>query len=142
MYKQQSNNNAGFTLIEVLVTLVIFAVGILGLAMMQLSAIKGNTAAHQATEATLFGSDQIERILSWDYDHANLNSSNDNVYVLPNGEDYTADGNQAYAGGYYNAYWQVSDDTPQTDSKTIDVTVIWQRQGVQKTLSLSTVKVR
>ena len=136
MDTQHSYNDAGFSLIEVLVALAIFSVGILGVGLMQLSAIKGNSVANQLTEATIFASDQIEQMLSWDYDA--LDSTNNNAYTLPNGDDYTADGYQP--DGNYHAYWDILDDTPVTDSKTIDVTIFWDHKGVLKSFSLSAVK--
>lgn len=140
MNKQQRHNDAGFTFIEVLVALMIFSVGILGIAMMQLWAIWGNSMANHLTEATVFGSDQIEQMLSWNYDDDRLKSTNNNTYTLPDGNNTIADGHQADSDNFCHAYWQISDNTPVTDSKTIDVTVFWNRKGELKSFSLSAVK--
>jgi len=53
---------AGLTLIEVLVTIVILAVGLLGMAAMQLSGIRGANSANYRTQATIFANDLAERL--------------------------------------------------------------------------------
>lgn len=144
MNKQQTQtyNDAGFTLIEVLIALMVFSFGILSIGLMQLGAIKGNSMANQLTEATVFGCDQIEQMLSWDYDDDRLKSTNNNAYPLPDGNNLTADGHQADSDNFCHAYWQITDGTPVTDSKTIDVTVYWSRKGELKSFSLSAVKAK
>jgi len=57
----------GFTLIEVLIALVILSVGILGVAKMQLSAIKGNTIARKHTQLIIAAQNQIELIMQMPY---------------------------------------------------------------------------
>ena len=64
----------GFSLIEVLVALVILAVGLLGLAMFQTTAIKGNAIASKWTVATELAQDRLER-----FRHVNWTSIQDNV---------------------------------------------------------------
>jgi type IV pilus assembly protein PilV len=139
-FKRLSNAD-GFTLIEVLITLVVFAVGILGLALMQLSAIKGNSVANRVTQASTLASDQIERIMTWDYADGRLDEDNDNTYTLSNGDDETFDGHEADPSGNYDAFWNVQENTPETGSKTVDVTVIWFDRGQRKELTMSTIKI-
>ncbi len=139
-FKRLSDTD-GFTLIEVLITMVIFAVGILGLAMMQLSAIKGNSIANRVTEASTVASDQIERIMTWDYNDGLLDENNDNTYTLSNGNEVTFDGHEAGPSGNYDVFWNVRENTPRTGSKTVDVTVIWFDRGQRKELTMSTIKI-
>jgi len=131
----------GFTLIEVLIALVVFAVGVLGLALMQLSAIKGNSIANRVSQASTLASDQIERIMTWDYGDGRLDEDNDNTYTLSNGDDVTFDGHQADPQGNYDAFWNVQENIPATGSKTVEVTVIWLDRGQRKELTLSTIKI-
>ena len=139
---QRKHNDAGFTLIEVMIALLVFAIGVLALARMQLAAVKGNATAEGITEAVVFGSDQIEQMLSWDYDDSRLDSSNDGDFTLADGSTITRDGYQADPDGRFDVYWDVTDDSPAADSKTIDIEVYWQWKGDQKTLSLTTAKAK
>ncbi len=140
MYPKLLSDSSGFTLIEVLITLVIFAVGILGLALMQISAIKGNSVANQVTEAANIASDQIEQIFSWDYNDNRLEEDTNGTYTLTNGADQVADGHRLDAGGNYDIIWNVQENTPVADSKTVAVTVIWFDKGQRKELTLTTIK--
>jgi type IV pilus assembly protein PilV len=52
----------GFTLIEVMVSVVILAIGLLGLAPMMAISITGNSFANEATRATVLAQDKIEEL--------------------------------------------------------------------------------
>jgi type IV pilus assembly protein PilV len=54
------NGEAGFSLIEVLVALTILAVGLLGLALLQTSAIKGNAIASKSSISVQVAQDKLE----------------------------------------------------------------------------------
>ena len=66
--------NEGFSLIEVLVALTILAVGLLALALFQVTAIRGNAIASKWTVATQLSQERLDRFrhLPWD----NIVSSN------------------------------------------------------------------
>lgn len=61
MLKAVRAPNMGFTLIEVLVTAIVMAVGLLGLAGLQMAAMKSNHSAYQRTLAVLAAYDLIDR---------------------------------------------------------------------------------
>lgn len=52
----------GFTLIEVLVTIVVVSIGLLGLAGLQISGLRANVSSEARSKATLLASDIIERM--------------------------------------------------------------------------------
>ena len=57
----------GFTLIEVLIAVTIFAVGLLAIAAMQTSAIKANSTGNRITEISTVGIDRLENLMSVPY---------------------------------------------------------------------------
>ena len=105
------DNQEGFTLIEVLIAMAIFAVGILALAGLQVTYIGGNSSAQMQTEATALGAQVIEHLKSLPFDAAEL--------------DPAANPHQPPAGGSgpYDVRWTVADNTPVNNAKTIAVTV-------------------
>ena len=61
------NNNRGFTLIEIMIAMVIFVVGMLSVAAMQTSATKGNNTANRSTRAFTWCSDRMEVLMGLPY---------------------------------------------------------------------------
>lgn len=142
-------NQSGFTLLEVLIALVIFAVGILGVATMQISSIQGNSKGRQISEATNVAARQVEAIVAWDYNSAPLiddddakdetdadadidsgdgtNQDLDNDGIDDGGNDFgladTTNPDGFRNDGFYDIYWNVAVDHPLPDTKTIRVIV-------------------
>ena len=58
---------SGFTLIEVLMALVIFSVGVLGLIQMQIASIDANAKARKRSEILVAAQKQIEEIMQDNY---------------------------------------------------------------------------
>ena len=108
----RSTNLNGFALIEVLMAMVIFTVGILALAGLQITTISGNAAARMQTETTAIGARIVERLRSLPYDHEDLLPSV-HPHSLP------ASGSRPYA-----VNWTVRADIPVNGTKTVRVTVI------------------
>ncbi len=115
----RQQNNDGFTLLEVLIAMAVFSIGILGVALMQVKAIQGNSFANHLTEGAVFASNKAEEILSTKYDDLK-NDSEDS--------------------GKYHAVWTVKKDTPQAGSKTVTLIVSWDQNGQPKSFTLQTVK--
>lgn len=65
-------SSAGFTLVEVLIALVVFSIGILAVFAMQISAINQNAAARMQSEATGVAVHTMERLIVAPYDHEDL----------------------------------------------------------------------
>lgn len=72
-----TQKKAGFTLIEVLIAMVILLVGLLGIASMQIMAMKGNQHARESTQRTVTANSFMEWLVSLDFDHRNLRLSDD-----------------------------------------------------------------
>lgn len=62
MIKKPSYKARGFTLIEALVALLVLSFGLLGLAMMQVKAMKSSHVAYQRSIATIAAQDLVERL--------------------------------------------------------------------------------
>ena len=98
----------GFTLLEVMITLVIFAIGLLGLSGMQIMAIKGNAFGQQMTVASTMAQNQLEAL-------------RESAGSLSDGNDTVTDQN----GITYTRTWTVSSDSPDTNMDTVNITVSW-----------------
>lgn len=61
-YKKSITKYSAFTLIEVLITLVILSIGLLGMAGIQIQGLRSATGSSVRTEATLLANDLAERI--------------------------------------------------------------------------------
>jgi prepilin-type N-terminal cleavage/methylation domain-containing protein len=122
----------GFSLVEMLVALVILAVGLLGLAMFQITAIKGNATASRWTVATELAQDRLER-----FRHASWGSIQDNVpsgfipgtqpqqtaYAsLPGG---SIGDNTAVRGTTYYRVWNVNPNTSISPSPSFTTITVW-----------------
>ncbi len=66
--------HTGFTLIEILVTIVIVSVGLLGLAGLQINGLRANMSSETRSKATLLAGDIVERM------RANLAGVDANAY--------------------------------------------------------------
>lgn len=100
----------GFTFVELLVVLAIFAIAVLAVAAMQVSSINTNASARMSGEATALAANQVEALMVLPYDHENLNPDSHQV-----------------TEGAYTVNWNVTesdiDGDGINDSKTIIVTV-------------------
>lgn len=70
--KTERRNNRGFTLIEVMISMVVLLIGMLGVMGMQYFAVAGNTSSIEMRIATDFAQDLIEQSMATPY--ANLNN--------------------------------------------------------------------
>ncbi|WP_106475588.1 type IV pilus modification protein PilV [Phytohalomonas tamaricis] len=134
----------GFSLIEVLVTLVVLSVGIMGAAGLQFSAMRANEEALQRTRATLLVEGMIERIRA-NAAEAGLKAYATNTSVMPSSTTQTctqsSDGPAAVAqydicewqrelaldgsnGGFRNAQGCIS-----VSANEVTVALAWQGTG-------------
>ncbi|MDA8134315.1 MAG: prepilin-type N-terminal cleavage/methylation domain-containing protein [Desulfobacteraceae bacterium] len=95
--EQRRNGSAGFTLIEILIAMAIFSIGILGVATMQISSVNGNANARKHLEASAVAQGLIESTLSIPFNNvADSDIVNADGYrvqmTIQNQSDLDADG--------------------------------------------------
>lgn len=61
-------NEKGFTLLEVIIAVSILTFGLLAVATMQITAIRGNNFAYIRTEATTLAQDMMEELIAMPFD--------------------------------------------------------------------------
>lgn len=116
-----------FSLLEVLVALSILAVGLLGLALFQVTAIKGNATANDTMLATNYGQDQIEILQGKPFDNV-VSSSLGLSAGLPDNAAIQVITNNTQTwlskkGMRFYRVWSVTSAT--TNLKTIRVWAYW-----------------
>jgi len=121
------SDSKGFTLIEVLVAMAIFSIGILAVGSMQLSATRGSSSARLSTEVATIAQARAETLMLLPY--ASVNSGADNSFMP-----------------VYDVIWTVWDDTmttpwgvtPAANTKVIQVGATSQRDN--RTVTITFVK--
>lgn len=119
------SNAPGFTLMEVLMAITLFAIGILAATAMQVAAIRSNATARSLSESTVLAQQQTEVLLDRPYLHADLRQ-------LAPGEPLPE-----VARGTFQTTWKVRDNFPESATKTVTVTVTGLERGLTKTVVLS-----
>ncbi|MBT7696182.1 MAG: prepilin-type N-terminal cleavage/methylation domain-containing protein [Desulfobacterales bacterium] len=107
-----------FTLMEVLIAISIFSVGILAVASMQISAIQANSRATRTTVHITLAQNKLEELISLPYDNPRLEAAGN----FP-GTDTAGNTHQETTPDGYKITWDIIDDDPVANSKHITVTV-------------------
>lgn len=66
-YKNIFSNSRGFSLLEVLMGVTVFMIGMLGVTALNISSLKSNTFSGNLSEATMIAADKIEELMSLEY---------------------------------------------------------------------------
>ncbi len=103
---REQGDSRGFSLLEVLIALAIFSLGMLAVGALQFNSTNNNTGARIHTQASTLLVDQIERLTALAYDDADLDAGNHSAVQDP-----------------YTVSWAVVDDAPAAGAKMIAVTV-------------------
>lgn len=109
----------GFTIIEVVIALCILSFGILAVANMQISSIKGNSSARKRTEAATLAMEYMERVISKDYNSLTNENLTSNNYVIQ---------------------CTVTPDSPVSGVKSVLVKVSWPDNGQNRSTELRYIK--
>ena len=126
-----SGNQSAFTLIEVLIAISILTIGLLGVAKMQITAIKGNYFSGNTSFVLKLAEEKMEDLLRINFSDNALNDTqtgnNGNLtsITIVDHEERINKAGQVVASGPYHRIWNVADDTPITNNKTVTVIVTW-----------------
>ena len=111
-------NQNGFTIIEVMIAVSIFAIGFLAISSLQFSASKNNRTASEVTQAVTIATDRMEEMMVLPFDDPDLDTD---PTVNPHSETQ----------GKYGVQWTVIDSDLNkdeiNDAKTVTMTVSWEK---------------
>ena len=107
-------NKKGFTILEVLIAISLLAIGMMALATLQSSGIRGNDLGNRTTQALALAQDKLEELINADALGQAIAAGTDN--------NIDETGN---AGGIFSRSWLVQPDVPAPDEDTIAITVTW-----------------
>lgn len=153
-----TDRQSGFTLIEVLISIVILAIGIFSVHLMQLSSIRGNHTAMILTNEANWASFRIEQLLSLPYNSDSNGRDDDGDLAVDEADEQFVDGAGTNNGGVglndappntdgilvspdgnYTIYWNVADNFPVANMKTMRV-FVQNNFGTTKTVSFTNCK--
>jgi len=118
----------GFTFNEILVAMVIIAIGVLGCAATTASVIRGNYASSNYTVGVNLAQDKMEQLRG----RAGISNENRCPAAGENGLNVAGG-----TGGIYNRCWRISDSPLGMNLKQIEVTVAW-RDTEPRSVTLAT----
>jgi prepilin-type N-terminal cleavage/methylation domain-containing protein len=113
----------GFTLLEVIIAISIFSIGLLAIAAMQTSAIRVNSTAAQLTELNTWSMDKLEQLMGVPYTDPSLDPTGNTHQDPQNADGFTVS-------------WDITNNSPTQNTKLIEITVA----GKGKRLLLTSVR--
>ena len=126
----------GFSLLEVMVAISILTIGILAVASMQITAVRGNASAENLTEASALVGGRIERLIALPYDDPLLQDTDGDGFAgLQDATSETSD-HSTPDGEKYTVYWNIAADDVAGGTKTISVIVTWPDRMTEGRLSV------
>lgn len=124
--KNNPSGEKGFTLIEVLIGLIILAIGVLAIAGMQITSIRGTSFSNNLTQASVIAQDRLEFLKGLPLNDARLN---DGTYPDP-----------PNIGIFTRTYTALRNPNPNYVTITYDVS--WTEKGIPHSVSFRTIKAR
>lgn len=107
-----SSKSNGFTLIEVLISLVILAISLLALAGLMTTSTRNTASGGRLTEAATFAQDKLEELRAMSWESIPLNQT-------------SADSPISRPGIQYDRSWIASLNALNPDIKEIQITIRW-----------------
>jgi type IV pilus assembly protein PilV len=119
MMPTSKNSQSGFTLVELLIAVVILAIGLLGLAQLQITAMKANSQSATSTAAAALAQKIVEEIAAMGADDTMFDGPSGGYLTWP-GSPVTVAG-----GGTYAITYKVDEVNPDPGDTSIKVTNLY-----------------
>ena len=118
---------AGFTLLEISIALGVFAIGMLGLAAMQLHAMRSGSSGRHATQAAAIAQSEMEQLQRLRWTDPDLADSA-GAFTAPSTQTNTVQGDPDQVEMTYTVDWRIADVEPGW-TRAIDVRVTWDEEN-------------
>jgi len=121
-------NSSGFTLVEILVSITILSIGILAVSQMTVMGLRVNTVVNQQMYARVVMSRVFEDLHNlpsndaWLFDTDGTNNLDD---IDTSNADHYQTITDTTAMYSYLSIWNVADNIPETDIKTVRIHILW-----------------
>lgn len=119
------NNEGGFTLIEAIIGMFVFTIGILAAASMQIGAIQGNDISRSLTMGANLAANQVEELRLLDY---------------MKDADLSQGAHGPIQNGRYTLNYVVQRDAILRNTMLVNVTVTWNYKNTPKSLDIVYIK--
>jgi len=137
-------SDKGFTLIEILISMLVLSLGLMTMAVMQSSAVKSNYNSNKLTELSTCASRHLEILLALPLNDPSLIEDSDSTTPENDAHDFDNDGVDNDGDGMvdnssddgepgYSVTWLVTDDS--ANRKSISLTVIQNATGKRVTVN-------
>ena len=114
-----SQNSQGFTMVEVLMALTIFAIGFLAVSTLVIATTRNNTTGNIVTQATMLAREKIEELKM-------------TQAPVPLTED-------SDTSSIFTRTWKITNPMGSAVARQIEVTVSWNRRGKSRKIVLKTI---
>jgi type IV pilus modification protein PilV len=117
--KRSSRRDAGFSLVEIMIAMTFLAIGLLAIAQLIPTGLKGVTEARVRTNAVQNSQRILDDLRATNYDSLDA-------------------GTFSETNGRYSTTWTVTNDSPTPGSKRVDVVSTWGPNRNPRTVTMST----
>ena len=119
------SSDKGFSIVEILIAMAVLSFGLLAVASMQVTSMKGNSFSRQTTEAMSLGQKHLDELLALPYNHPDLANGTHGSIIQQQ---------------RYQLDWNILEDNTLPQSKDIQVNVTWQSRNGDRQLTFSSLK--
>lgn len=152
-------DHKGFSLIEVVIGVAIFMVGMLGVAALLISAVNGDAFSGNLTEATALGSSKMDVLMGLPLGHVDLNDDDGDIDAglddacvtaidatcVGNDQADGCDGCASAADGIgkhkiYRVFWNIAANYPEAQLTSINVIVKWKVKDDERSIAIGGIR--